>query len=324
MMDANLNDIEKHLRKSAKQELEQLDSGYNESLRLLGRRICMNRVAYSFFFILPPWLSENGSGEKSTELLHKHGAYIIYKTQVDDDMQASFTLAMMGHYSAAETILRTCLELLCRGAFYDGIAKASLRKGCRLIHKRTRNEIDGEKRSIWGLFDELLRHDSDLFDRFEENSGGILDKLSPFMDGKPYRTMFPNFRETVEQLSAWGHFRPIADPTDLIYEGYRLLSQPVHGSIGSLDIGRRMMNGENLFELPKVNGPHLEHYLTHFGQLLDVGLVLTLNLMASDPAVPGTKTTLCRVMSHMFYDEIEIPCFRQRVTELMSDQRDSA
>lgn len=221
------------------------------------------------------------------------------------------------------SILRTCLELLCRGAFYDGIAKANLRKGCKLIHGRTTNEIDGEKRSIRGLFDELLRHDSDLFDRFEENSGGVLDKLSPFMDCKPYRSMFPNFRETVEQLSAWGHFRPIADPTNLVYEGYRLLSQPVHGSIGSLDIGRRMLNGEDLFEQPKVNGPHLEHYLTHFSQLLDVGLVLTLNLMASDPAVPDTKTTLCRVMSHMLYDEIETPYFRQRVTELMGDQRES-
>lgn len=313
---ASVEDIKRSFLNSGEVAARHLLEGYKEALSIIPDIIIQNRFAYALFVKLPYWLSIGENGEPSTTLLHRHGAYIIYKTQAEDDLEASFALAMLGRYSAASVLLRSSLELLCRGAFFDGIAKRDLREGCKLLSKKTKKRIDNKRRSIEDLFNDLSKLNPQLYDDFELNSGCILDKLSVFSRNRLFQNMFPSFYKIVEQLERWGHFHPIDDSINLVYHGgYHLLSLPTHGHIDSLDIGRRMLDGESMFAQPTRRPNYLESYLSNFDQLLDLGLVLTFNLITRHPETPGIQQTLDKISSFPLFTDTNVYYFKKCIDQ---------
>ncbi len=286
MKPATIDSVRRAILRTAQDDAKKIVEGLRKSIELSPDAVALAQVLYGFFVMLPDWLAP--SSAEGGVFRRRHGAFLYYRIQAENDMAAAFRLATTGHYSASLIILRSCMEYLCWGAFYDLIAREEYRKDCRLLNRHSKPDALGERGSIRKLLQDLEKHQPGFLDELETDSGAILDKLSVFMGTWQWRGMFPTFKEIITQLDDWNVFTPIPDPVVTVYRGgYHFLSYPVHGHIDHIDTGRRVLLGSDLFGSNKVEQEGLSGFLGNYCQLLDAGFVLTWNLIA--PSTPPDK-----------------------------------
>jgi hypothetical protein len=306
---ATFEQVKEHNLKLGERYSELLKNGYSLAWDSLEDALAGVHAGYGIFCILPNLLMLPDMWDDS-KLKLCHAAFLTYKIQTDDDLTAAYNLATLGNYAAATVILRACMEYLCRGAFYDCISKSAYRATTSFLTKKSAKDDDGERGSIQRLLDDINRLDNGFLVELENESAAILDKLSVFMSSKRFRKMFPSFLEIVEQLDKWNLFQPIDSATEVVYRGgYHFLSLSAHGSIDHIDSGLRLVGEKPLTAMPSFNEKHFSEFISNFYQLLDIGSVLTFNVMSK--LAPNSAQAVRTVLSHPKIENIPLRSFKK-------------
>jgi hypothetical protein len=234
--------------------------------------------------------------------------FLTYHWDIFDMAHCSFYEALRGNYSASFNLLRTTVELLVRGAFFECFA-----------HKRYRCNSDVLDQDANGT--RLKRYLSEMFLRqptleseLEEISITLLDTISEAIDDQKLR---PSMRIMLGQLSEWEILDGLSFPDLALVRVYQKLSKDVHAHPDRTDIGRVLTyNSQHLFESKRVMRPILLEYLSDLRQVLDASIVVTMNMLRDNLGkYHDTKQQILEVTSE--FDMRGLECTSRRLTKLL-------
>ena len=226
---------------------------------------------HEFMYLAPLCLPKNKSW-------HEKSAFLTPYHYVTLDMaHRSLLEALAGYYNAADILLRSTLELLIRGAFWECLAHKEFRE------KLEKLETKKGKKTLKGWINDLIKQRPGIEDELEETSEAIFDKTAIIFEDPKFRKEFiflPSFREIVEQIADWNIFDPIQDPMELVNNKiYGELSNSVHVIPDKTDIGRRLLSQKDLFETD-VNPNELSKFVKVLHEVVDIGIVIELNVLS--------------------------------------------
>jgi hypothetical protein len=219
---------------------------------------------------------------------HPKSAFLTYQWEAFHQAHRSFLEALSGYYNAAYILLRSTLELLVKGAFWECMAHESLREKAALLDK-----VKGERKSLKDWVKDLIEQKPSLKKELEEMSGAIFDKSAILFTDREFQEQFvviPTFKVIVKQLIAWGVL-DIPNAFDVIYDNlYRDLSKNVHVVPDATDMGRRLLAEKDFMKIEVIPG-ELAKYMKTLHELVDIGIVIELNIIR-DWIELGDKTIL--------------------------------
>ena len=206
-------------------------------------------------------------------------AFLIYHSETFDQAHRSLLELLSGYYNAAYTLLRNTLELILKGAFWECMAHKKYRDKAEFIRKK-KVKVENRKISLVDWLNELIKQKPSIENELERTSAGIYDKISPlFEDVTLRKKIIPSVRSIVEQLRDWKIFDPIQDPVKYVYDfNYGELSADVHVAPDKTNIGKRLLAGEELFEI-EVIPDELNGYAEALLRVMDIGIVIELNIL---------------------------------------------
>lgn len=209
-------------------------------------------------------------------------AFLLYHNEVFEQAHRSFLDALSGCYNAANTLLRSTLELLIKGAFWECMAHKKYRDTAEVI-KKTGARIGNSKVTLIDWLNEIFKRNLSIEDELEKTSVGIFDKISPLFKDKELRKIIPPVERIVEQLSAWNVFDPIQEvftnSKEYVYDiYYRELSADVHVIPDKTNIGKRLLAEKELFET-EIIPEELNDYIETLHKVIDIGIVIELNIL---------------------------------------------
>jgi Holliday junction resolvase RusA-like endonuclease len=207
---------------------------------------------------------------------HSRSAFLICHWEVFHQLHRSLFEALSGYYNTAYVILRSALELLIKGAFWECLAHESFRDKATLLQK-----AKGKRRSVKDWIDSLIEAESSVKNVLEDTSAAIFDKTAILFDDQEFQREFvtmPSFALQVRQLIEW-QIVDIPSPYNILYENfYRDLCRDVHVVPDATDVGRRLVSQRDFMEI-EVMPEQLTAYLKRLHELVDVGTLLELNLL---------------------------------------------
>ena len=227
---------------------------------------------HEFIYIAPFCLPEGCSW-------HSKSAFLTYHYVACDQAHRSLLEALAGYYNVANIILRSVLELVIKGAFWECLAHKKFRENAKVVEKEARVKIDESERTILDWLNDIIRLKPETEDELEEVSGGIFDKIAPlFKDPELEKLVIAlKPRVVINQLSAW----KILDPykQDEVYKIYRKLSREVHVIPDKMDVGRRLLYKKIIFEV-EIIPEELEEFLKVLHRIMDIAIVIELNVLS--------------------------------------------
>jgi hypothetical protein len=149
---------------------------------------------------------------------HSRGVFLLYHQEAFHAFHRSFLEAFCASYQTSFTLLRSALEMVLKGAFYEG-----------LTHKKFRENTNTLGQSKLGsklkcLIEKTLKEHPNLTETLEENSVGLLDILDVIFKYYPKVKRIP-VQTIISQMNEWGLFEPIDNPMTTVYnEVYGKLS----------------------------------------------------------------------------------------------------
>jgi hypothetical protein len=178
--------------------------------------------------------------------------------------------ALCGYYTVAFVLLRTTLELLLKGAFWECLSHKEFRDNSPIL------DASAPGREIKSWLQAIFKEAPHIEGEFEQISAGIFDKVGFRIEESTFR---PSIKTLVQQLDRWGIFNPIDDPVSILYERmYKRLSADVHVVPDRTDIGRRLVAEQDLFE-QNVIPDLIREYATTLHEIMDIAIVIELNVM---------------------------------------------
>jgi len=209
-------------------------------------------------------------------------AFLLYHNEVFEQAHRSFLDALSGCYNAANTLLRSTLELLIKGAFWECMAHKKYRDTAEVI-KKTGTKIGNSKVTLIDWLNEIFKRNLSIEDELEKTSAGIFDKISPLFKDEELRNIIPYVKRIVEQLSAWNVFDPIQEvftnSVEYVYDiYYKELSADVHVIPDKTNIGKRLLAEKELFET-EIIPEELNDYVETLHKVIDIGIVIELNIL---------------------------------------------
>lgn len=204
-------------------------------------------------------------------------AFLIYHYAACDQAHRSFLEALSGYYNVANIILRSVLELVVKGAFWECLAHKKFRENAKVIEKEAKVKIDGSKRTILDWLNDVIQQKPEIGNELEELSAGIFDKISPLFEDSKFEKLIPKPKIIIKQLSAWKTLNPYH--LDDVYEIYKKLSQEVHIIPDKTDIGRRILRKKEIFEV-EIILEELEKFLKVLHKIMDIAIVIELNILS--------------------------------------------
>jgi hypothetical protein len=198
-------------------------------------------------------------------------AFLLYHLEVFNHAHRSSIEALCTYYNAAFVLLRTTLELLLKGAFWECLSHKKYRSNSSILDKST----EGNK--IKDLLRAKFEESSNLESGLEQVPARIFDIIGNKIEDKSFRL---SFKTMIQQLDRWGMFSPMTNITNLVYdELYSKLSADIHVIPDRIDIGRRIASeGQDLFEqqvIPAV----LKEFAMVLHEIMDVAIVIELNIL---------------------------------------------
>ena len=185
---------------------------------------------------------------------------------------------MSGYYNTGYILLRSALELMMKGAFWECMAHQEFRDNAEVVRRSGGMKIGNAKKTILDWFSDMIEQCPSIENELEGLSATVFDKIAPLPTNRELRKLVPDARTIVEQLTSWRLFRPIPDPKLTIYDGlYADLSSDVHVIPDKTDIGRRLLYDTNLLEVDVI-AEELNRYVETLHRLMDIGVVLSLNV----------------------------------------------
>jgi len=235
---------------------------------------------HEFIYIAPFCLPQGCSW-------HSRSAFLTYHHVACDQAHRSFLEALAGYYNVANIILRSVLELLINGAFWECLSHKKFRENAKIIEKEANVKIGKYKKTVLDWLNNAIRLKPEIEDELEQISGAIFDKIAPlFEDLKPEK-LIPKPKVIIKQLSAWGILNPYQQ--DEVYGVYRKLSKEVHVIPDKADIGRRLLREKNIFKVEIIPG-ELEEFLKLLHKVMDISIVIELNIFSDWIAQLKDKT----------------------------------
>jgi hypothetical protein len=259
------------------------------SFRILYRRATRSHDAIHLLLSTAPSMfpEKTKRGMKSWQ---RYSAFISYHWDTFDLAHNSYYEALRANYSASFILLRSTLELLIRGAFFECLAHEQFRdKSIVLDGDRAGSRLKQFPSQVFARKPEV-KHD------FEQISIAIYDKIASIMDDYRFR---PSYSTMLKQLAEWGVFCGIRDPEAVLSRTYKELSRDVHAHPDRTDIGRILTySSRRLFEPKRVSRRFLSEYLDDLKEVIDVGILTTCNLLQDNLIqYPETREHLSQIAS---------------------------
>lgn len=257
---------------------ESLFDNIEQSFQEMFPQIAKVHNAIHQFMQTAPEMFPSSSKTEEEDIWHTKTAFLTYHWEIFHLTHRSLLEALCAYYNAAFILLRSTLELIIKGAFYECLA-----------HKKFRNastELDRNKKgkNLKFFLQSVIKAAPIIADDLEKTSAGIYDKITPIIDDPKFR---PSIATMIRQLSEWGILEGITDPYETIYKKlYRKLSADVHVVPDRTDIGTILLQKpEDLFESHRVMKVQLVEFLVDLGEVTDIGIVVTLNVLKENLVV---------------------------------------
>jgi hypothetical protein len=223
---------------------------------------------HEFMLLAPLMFTSKATKEISW---HRKSAFFVYHWEAFHHAHRSLIEALCAYYNIAFVLLRTTLEILIKGAFWECLSHKSFREESKLLDK----DKYGRKYREW--LEEIFKLAPDVQEEFETISVSIFDKISPIIEDPDFRI---RIKIIVQQLTKWGIFNPIPNPIVSIYKDiYQRLSADVHIIPDRIDIGKRILNTPNKIFDQKVFQKALSEYTHYLHKVMDSAIVIELNIM---------------------------------------------
>jgi len=225
------------------------------------------------FILIAPLLLSPTPPEKEPSF-HRKSAYVLYQWEAFDLAHRSFIEAHCAYYNAAFILLRSTLELIIRGAFFECLAHREFREKSDIIDKDQRGT------NLRKFILDVIKLAPETEGDFERISASILDKISKIIINRNYD---PSFAVMVKQLSTWGILDGINKPSRVVNALYGKLSPDVHALPDQIDVGRVLLYGSGkLFGPREVMPKVLKDFLDILHKVTDIGVLITLNVWKSN------------------------------------------
>lgn len=223
---------------------------------------------HEFMYLAPLCFPGDDKHEVSWEI---RSAFLLYQWEVFHHAHRSYIEALCTYYNVAFILLRTTLELLLKGAFWECLSHKRFRDDSPVLDASS----EGKKIKAWlrAIFESSPSIEKEL----EQVSAGIYDKVGHTIEDPAFR---PSVKTLVRQLDEWGIFNPITNAATVVYEGlYSDLSADIHAVPDRTDIGRRIASERpDLFEQNIVPAT-LRDYAVTLHEIMDVAIVIELNIL---------------------------------------------
>jgi len=199
-------------------------------------------------------------------------AFLTYHWEAFHLAHRSFFEALCGYYTAGFILLRSTLELIIKGAFFECLAHRKFREKSKILDKDERGT------QLKKMISSVIGNKNNL----EETSAAIYDMVMVRVNGKvfieqpKYR---PSIKTMIQQLDNWKILKPILDPVDNIYEIYSDLCGDVHIIPNKTDIGRRLSKEKELFETVIIP-EELNRFSISLRKVMDMGIVIELSILS--------------------------------------------
>jgi hypothetical protein len=172
------------------------------------------------------------------------------------------------------------LESLIRGAFWEGMAHKQFRENAGVI-RRSGTKIGTETKTVLDWLADIFKHHSSSENELEQMSGAIFDRTSALFTDRSLSRVVPPLKKMLEQVTAWGLLRPIEEPLLAIYEHlYWELSKDAHLIRDKTLLGRRFVAGKGPLPTIQYNAEDLESFVEALRLVVDVGIILSTNLVS--------------------------------------------
>ena len=216
----------------------------------------------------------------STATRHRTSAFCIYYTDSVHLARRGCTETFSFYYGIGHSLLRSVLESLIRGAFWEGTAHKQFRENARVI-RRTGTKIGTETKTLLNWFADTFKRHPNSEDELEQMSAVIFDKTAALFTDRSLSRVVPRFKKMLEQVTAWGLLRPIEEPILAINEHlYWELSKDAHLIPDKTLLGRRFVAGKGPMPSVEYDAGDLESFVEALRCVVDVGIVLSTNLVS--------------------------------------------
>jgi hypothetical protein len=220
------------------------------------------------------------------ETFHRISAFALYGIESIYLLQRTCTEALCCYYGVGTVMLRSGLEALIRGAFWEGMAHKAFRDRAEVVRRVGGVKINGELRKLHRWFADVFARAPQAETDFEVMSAAIFDRTSALFSEPELNRVLPPFIAMVEQVAQWELLDPIPEPARAIYRGvYRDLSSAVHLIPDKTLLGRRFVAGKPAFPTIEFSADDLKAFVDMLEIVANVGMVLSLNLTAK--ILPG-------------------------------------
>jgi hypothetical protein len=216
------------------------------------------------------------------EPTHKRlSAFAIYQIEAIHLVERGCMQALCWYYGIGTVMLRSALEALIRGAFWEGMAHKGLRDRAEIVRRAPGVKLPEKTGRLheW-LADVFAQHPQAEAD-LEAVSAAIFDRVSPLFSDRLLNRAVPPLRTMVEQIAQWGLFDPIPESAATIYGGvYWKLSDDAHVIPDKTLLGRRFAAGKEAFPTVEFSAEDFSAFIEMVEIVADIGIVLGLNLTA--------------------------------------------
>ncbi len=223
---------------------------------------------HEFMLLAPLCFPTEDAHEISWE---NKSAFLVYHWEVFHHAHRSLIEALCTYYNVAFILLRTTLELLLKGAFWECMSHRQFRDNSPILD----DSSHGKEIKSW--LRTLFEASPNIEKELDQTSAGIFDKVGLRIGDPTFR---PSVKTLVRQLDQWGIFTLITNATNVVYERlYSGLSADVHVIPDRTDIGKRITSEmPDLFEQLIVPA-RLREYATILHEIMDVAIVIELNIL---------------------------------------------
>lgn len=161
------------LNKAYSHIIKELQLGNLEgSLKVKYDEVWRSHDAIHEFMLLAPKMFPFPKGPS----WHTRSSFLLYHSETFNTAHRSLIEALCSYYNVSFILLRSVLELLLKGAFFECLAHKDFRKDAPVLSR------DKRGKNLLEWLNEIVKRAPAIEDEFEKMSGGIYDKIAPIVD----------------------------------------------------------------------------------------------------------------------------------------------